>query len=165
MVKEKKIKKPKIVTTLKQQKAARIVAASLLEDLGNDKGKKEKLTGGEILRRAGYSKAIQLNPKMVLKSKGFLDLMQKMGFSDFELLVVHRELLESDDEKVRLSALDLGYRLRDLFPSQKHLIGKLDEIGDIITESDAEKIDKAKKVDVIEVNDKGEPQEKPSDKE
>ena len=88
-----------------------------------------------------------------------------MGFSDFELLVVHKELLESEDDRIRLSALDMGYKLRDLFPSQKIQIGKLDEIADVITETDEQRLKEAKEVEVIDVKDKEKTKEKPDDKE
>lgn len=164
-----KPKKTRNNITLKQKTAAKIVAAELMVNLGSKKGKKKALVGGKILEKAGYSKSIQQNPKMVFNSKGFTHLMSQMGFSDYELLVVHKELLESEDDRIRLSALDMGYKLRDLFPSQKIQLGKLDELGDILTETDVERADKAKKVviepEVSKVSDKEQTKETPENKE
>jgi len=162
MVEQTKIKQRRSNITLKQKAVANIVSARLMVNKGKKGGKKKGLVAGEILKEAGYSKSIQQNPKLVFNSKGFTQLMSQMGFSDYELLVVHKELLESEDDRIRLSALDMGYKLRDLFPSQKIQIGKLDEIGDIITETDEQRL---KEAEVIDVRDKEKTKEKPDDKE
>ena len=103
-------------------------------------------------------------------------LMERAGFTDIDLIIKHNELIHSNDERIALSALIEAYKIKDKYPSQKIQIGKLDEIGDIITETDEERlkeaekvdivdVDKAKKAEVIDVKDKEKTKEKPDDKE
>lgn len=135
-------------------------AAKRAYNLGSKGGSKTKEQIESTASVIAYENLRKLPIKTTIQ-----ELMEKAGFSNLELLIVHKELLESDDDRIRLSALDLGYKIKDLFPSQKIQIGKLDEIGDILTETDVERFKDAEKVDIIEVKDKEKTKEKPDDKE
>jgi hypothetical protein len=60
--------------TLRQKKAAKLT----LETIGNSK----KKTKGEILKEAGYSPAIAINPQEVFESKGFIEELENFGLTE-----------------------------------------------------------------------------------
>ena len=88
----------------------KIVAKKILENLGSDKPQ----TAGQILKETGYSKAIIKNPKMVLESKGVLELFQKAGITQEKLAVKYNELLDMELKETTISADTRRKTLDDL---------------------------------------------------
>lgn len=72
--------------TPRQIKAAKLV----VENVGNDKPKSQ----GEILREAGYSVAISENPKKIIESDSFQDLLAQV-IPDDSLTEIHKRLLNT----------------------------------------------------------------------
>lgn len=69
----------------------KIAVTKLVEKVGNNK----PVIIGEVLQESGYSKAISENPKKVTESKGFIELMDRMGLSDEDLAKKHKTLLNA----------------------------------------------------------------------
>ena len=92
--------------TLRQKKLVK----KILENIGNDK----PATAGQLLKETGYSKSIVKNPKMILESKGVLELFQKAGITQEKLAMKYNELLDMELKETTISADTRRKTLDDL---------------------------------------------------
>lgn len=92
--------------TPKQQRAAKLYAEAILE--GKDQSQ------GEILKQAGYSKAIQKSPDKVTKTDGFQRALEK--FMPMASIVErHTELMQQNDHlPTALKAVQDAYDLHNV---------------------------------------------------
>lgn len=99
---------PKTPATKADQKKTPIkirhrkVLAYMVEKDGN---------AGKALKAAGYSKAIQKNPKKVLETKSFLALCDENGLSEDRLTAFLNEDIEAKAGN-RKGELELAFRIR-----------------------------------------------------
>ena len=91
--------KPRIRATVRQKRVAR----ELIGNVG--------MSAKQALERAGYSEAIQNNPKAVLESKGFIALMDEIGLTDDYLGKKLHEDIEAKP-KNRVAELTLAYKVK-----------------------------------------------------
>lgn len=146
----KKAKKPRTKLTMKQKEFVKQVvitknpakAAVIAYELGSKGGSKSRLDKQLTASSIGIE-----NLEKPLIKKSIMELMDKMGMSDEELATIHKELLQSVDERVRLAAMIEAYRLKDKYPSQKVKLGRLEELEDVFIEDEL-------KSDDIETKDK-----------
>lgn len=75
--------------TIRQKKLAEEIAKNLKGGLG-----KTRKTMGQIMLDAGYSKNVSETPSLVIKKKGFADLLQEY-FPDDTILKLHKNLASS----------------------------------------------------------------------
>lgn len=84
--------------TIRQKKLARI--------LGKNR------TVQQDMIEAGYApETARSQPKSVMKAKGWQALLEEK-LPDSDLLGVHRELLDSKQDQIRLGAVGLGYKVK-----------------------------------------------------
>ena len=97
---------------------------------------------GEAMRMAGYSKAIQIAPTKVTKSKGWKEIMANY-FPDDYMAKKHRQLFEKQETMARnnvktgkieiiktgeidanavKSALDMGYKLKGKYAAEDQTV-------------------------------------------
>ena len=124
-----------------QRKLILLIKEHILDNAGLPEKSKQKLSWKALLKRAGYAESIQLNPHLVLNNPGFQELLEMIGFSDIELVAVHKDLLHNPDPRIRLEALKEGYRIKDKYPTTKIKIGRLDEIEEILTSTDIKQLE------------------------
>lgn len=91
--------------TIKQQ-----IAFKKLSDNVSKQGKKP-LNIGSALRAAGYSESVCRSPQRVTQTKGWAELFED-NFPNDLVLSKHKALLESDNNRVVASALDMVYKLK-----------------------------------------------------
>lgn len=105
------------MATIKQKKTVRKIA----ENVRNDKSSNI----GEILQESGYSKSVSESPTKVTQSKGFIELLEKSGLSDEELLKVHKEglsatnLVGQPEYAIRHKYLDTAYKIKGSYAPEK----------------------------------------------
>lgn len=87
----------------------RLVAKNLRETNGNV---------SKAMLLAGYPKTTAKNPQQITKSKSWPELLEKY-FPDSKLLSKHDELLAHEDAPIRLRALDMSYKLKNKYPTEK----------------------------------------------
>lgn len=103
--KKKEAFKPQIIT-LKQDRAAKIMAKSIVGQ--ENKSKKQ------ILKEAGYSKTGQLAPSKVTNTAGFQAALEKYLPHDF-LVENHNDLIsQRDNIPSAVKALDLAYEVKGM---------------------------------------------------
>src|SRR3990167_1942524 len=98
------------MATLKQRTA--------FEKTVENRRKGNPKTMGQILLDSGYSRAMAIKPTEVTRSKGWHELLNEV-FPDERLAIVHSELLDSNDQRVKKEALHMAYQLKDKYPEAK----------------------------------------------
>ncbi|MCH8049343.1 hypothetical protein IH979_01380 [Patescibacteria group bacterium] len=88
--------------TIKQTIAAQQTARAIVEQ--------RPISKAEILKQSGYSEKIQRNPNRVFDTDGFKEELNKYLPLD-KVVKVHGELLDSEQDAVRLRAAKLGYEV------------------------------------------------------
>lgn len=83
----------------------KLVASKLVENGGNL---------GKAMIAAGYSPATAKTPQKLTESKGWQELM-KIYLPDEMVLACHNKLIKSENEMVRLGALNLAYKVKGKF--------------------------------------------------
>jgi len=104
---------------------AKLVAAKVLEKRG------KRVSVSAAMREVGYSPATAKNPQQLTKSKTWKELLKEF-LPDDELARVHREQLEATDvvfrgkkrievpdNRARLTAVDMGYKLKGKYAAEK----------------------------------------------
>lgn len=93
------------MATFKQQLAFRKLSENI------SKSGKKPLNLGSALRAAGYSESVCRSPQRVTETKGWTELLEQY-FPDNLVLIKHKQLLESDNNRVVASAIDMAYKLK-----------------------------------------------------
>jgi hypothetical protein len=109
--------KPKATTNIRQKKLAKI----LVENRGRPLG--------QAMREAGYSEVYATNPKQLTETKSWKELLDKY-LPDELLTARHSELLDSEDENIRLRSVQEGYKIKSKYePEQvEHKITSIEVI-------------------------------------
>lgn len=102
------------MATFKQQKTAKALVDNLTA-----KGTK---TAGQILEDVGYSKGIQENPQVVIRSDGVKEELYRMGFSEEKARQVVGEILQfGDEDRDRLKAAEMVFKVYGSYAPDKHI--------------------------------------------
>lgn len=64
------------------------------------------------MRESGYTVATSTNPHRLTNSKVWLDMLDKSGLSDENLIKRHEELLGNEEARIRATALDMAYKVK-----------------------------------------------------
>lgn len=86
----------------------------VLEKIVGNRGK----TPGEAMREVGFSKAYSKNPKQMMSTKSWNELLEE-ELPDDELLKVHKGLLKDKNWKARDNGLDKAYKLKGKYAPEK----------------------------------------------
>lgn len=72
---------------------------------------KKRILKGQVLKKAGYSKAVQEHPQKVFESKGFLELCDSLGLTDdFLTRALVNDIKKKPGKRTR--ELELGFKVR-----------------------------------------------------
>jgi hypothetical protein len=111
------------MATIKQKRAAKEILKAI-------EGNSQAETTGEILENVGYSKGISENPKVVLESAGFKEILDKYLPDDF-LAKKHTQLLDDEQSQIQIKALDLAYKVKGCYAAEKTQSINVNLTGDI----------------------------------
>ncbi len=104
-------------------------------NIGKNGGKYPKSTastlGANILEKVNNNQKLR-------------DMLEEKGITKERVLDKISKLLESSDQRVVFQVIDLYLKLKEEYPDPKLRIGKIDDIGDILTETDVKEIGEAK---------------------
>ena len=100
--------------------------------------KHQKISISKEMRKVGYSKSSYKKPDIVLRSKGWQELMEKY-LPDEKLAQVHKYLLNHKDWRAKDAGLDKGYKIKGKYaPVDVNIITKarkLKSIQDRLTQA------------------------------
>ena len=103
-----------------------LAAKKIVENLKSDK----PLDKGEILENVGYSEGIAKSPNVVLESKGFKEILDKL-LPDDKLAKKHEQLLEDEKSEIQIKALDMAYKVKSSYaPEKTDITSKGEKIGE-----------------------------------
>lgn len=75
----------------------------------------ERINQGEILEKAGYEATVVKNPRTVFASPGFLDELEKLGFTVEAADTRVSEILKTGEDRDSLKAAELIYKRKGAF--------------------------------------------------
>lgn len=99
----------------------------------------EKIRQGKLpsisraMREVGYSEETAKKPNLLTNSKGWQELLAQY-FPDEKITRVLNDLLECQDKRVQLSALDILLKLKDKYPAGKLKVGAFEERDKVVEE-------------------------------
>lgn len=121
--------KKSIKCTPKQKKALELVLV--------DNGRSSK---GDILRKAGYSEAVALQPSKVFGSDYFRAVLHEI-VDDRALIKKVNEIALDDDKRSALNAIEMLFKLKDRFPAGKIRIDTYnEEIAELVENNEPEAV-------------------------
>jgi len=93
--------------------------------------KHQKISISKEMRKIGYSKSSCKKPDIVLRSKGWQELMEKY-LPDKKLAQVHQYLLNHKDWRAKDAGLDKGYKIKGKYaPVDVNIITKAKKLKSI----------------------------------
>lgn len=139
--------------TRKEAKGKRLIMATNKQKKAIEKISENIRTGntqplGKVLKEVGYKESVTKRPSQVTKSKGFQELMDKIGLSDECLFAKHKQLLDKQEVVLRnnnttkeieaiptgqidvqavKAALDMAYKLKGKY------LEKIEHSGEVST--------------------------------
>jgi len=113
------------MSTIKQKQ----VMSKIIENRGNV---------SKSMRDVGYTENTAKNPKNLTDSKGFQELLSEL-IDNEELIKEIKKEIKGNDKRVKLQAIDMLLKLKDLYPKLTGKFVGLFERIDEITEEPQEK--------------------------
>jgi len=108
------------MATIKQKQAVK----EIVENRGNV---------SKAMETVGYTKATAKNPSNLTNSKGFQKLLKEL-IDNNDLLNEVIDVAMSKDSRAKLQAIDMLFKLQDVYPDKKLRLGKVEEMLGNITE-------------------------------
>ena len=103
----------------------------IAENVSRNLRKHQKISISKEMQKVGYSKSSCKKPGIVLRSKGWQELMEKY-LPDKKLAQVHQYLLNHKDWRAKDAGLDKGYKIKGKYaPVDVNIITKAKKLKSI----------------------------------